>query len=225
MPEDKILILGGTREAAELAAKLVGEGGAHVITSLAGRTREPAPVAGSVRVGGFGGADGLAAYLAENRITRVIDATHPFARTISANAAIACRETGVQLETLARPQWEPEAADSWTRVGSLEQAAAKLPVGARVFLALGKQHLSAFEPLQGRHFIVRMVDAPETPLCFASHTLILGRPAIDPAEEEALFREHRVTHLVCRNSGGSGGHAKIAAARRMGLPVIMIERP
>lgn len=225
MPEDKVLILGGTREAAELAAKLVGEGGAEVITSLAGRTREPAQVAGSVRVGGFGGAHGLAAYLTDNRITRVIDATHPFARTISANAAIACRETGVPLETLARPQWEPEAADNWTRVASLEQAAAKLPVGARIFLALGKQHLSAFEPLQDRHFVIRMVDAPETPLRFASHTLVLGRPASDPAEEEALFREHRITYLVCRNSGGSGGHAKIVAARRMGLPVIMIERP
>lgn len=224
MPAEKILILGGTAEAAELAARLAAEGKAEVTTSLAGRTKEPAPLAGSVRIGGFGGAEGLTRYLAENGITKVIDATHPFARTISTNAIIACRATGVPLETLDRPQWKPEPGDQWTVVVSLEEAAAQLPVGARVFLALGKQYLSAFEHLQVRQFVIRMVDAPETPLNFARHTLVLGKPSADPAEEEALFRRHVITHLVCRNSGGSRGYAKIVAARRMGLPVIMIGR-
>ena len=224
MPVEKILILGGTKEAAELAARLVAEGKTEVITSLAGRTREPAPIAGTVRVGGFGGAEGMAEFIRRNGITRVIDATHPFARTISANAAIACRLVGISLETLDRPQWEPVTGDNWIRVGSLKEATAQLPVGTRVFLALGKQHLSTFVPLRDRHFVIRMVDAPEVPLKFASHSLVLGKPASDPAEEEALFRLHRITHLVCRNSGGSGGYAKIVAARRMGLPVIMLDR-
>lgn len=224
MPTERVLILGGTREAAELAARLVAEGTAEVITSLAGRTRDPAPVDGTVRIGGFGGADGLARYLLDTGITRVIDATHPFARTISANAAIACRNAGVPLETIERQPWRPEAGDSWTMVRSLHEAAALLPPGCRPFLALGRQYLSAFEPRRDCHFVVRMVDPPATPLNFPAFTLVLGKPAGAPSQEEDLFRLHGITHLVCRNSGGAAGYAKIAAARNMGLPVIMIDR-
>ncbi|MDI7863575.1 cobalt-precorrin-6A reductase [Rhizobiaceae bacterium n13] len=224
MPAERILILGGTREAADLAARMVAEGVAEVITSLAGRTREPAPVAGTVRIGGFGGAEGLARYLLDNGITRVIDATHPFAKNISANAVLACRSTGIALETIERPAWKLQPGDNWTRVVSLEQAAALLPPDCRPFLALGRQYLSAFEPRHDCHFVIRMVDPPATRLNFASHTLVLGKPAGAPSEEEDVFRLHDVTHLVCRNSGGAAGYAKIVAARNMGLPVVMIDR-
>jgi Precorrin-6x reductase len=220
---EKILILGGTADARERAARLVARGH-HVITSLAGRTTDPFLPAGEVRIGGFGGPEGLARYLFENGITRVIDATHPFAHRISENARIACAAAGVPLEQLARPAWGRQPDDDWIEVTSLEDAAAALPAEACVFLALGRQYLSAFESRQDCHFVVRMVDPPGVPLGFASFDLILGKPSSDPSEEQALLEAHRITHLVCRNSGGEAGYGKIVAARQLGIPVIMIGR-
>jgi len=220
----KVLILGGTAEASALAERLVAAGEVTVITSLAGRTADPVLPPGAVRIGGFGGAEGLAAYLRENGISRVIDATHPFARRISENAIRATAETGVPLEHLVRPGWQPVLGDRWHDVGSLEEAAAILPAGATVFLALGRQYLDAFAPRLDCRFVIRLVDPPAQALPFADPVVILGKPSADPQQEAALLAAHGITHLVCRNSGGAAGYGKIAAARQLALPVILIGR-
>ena len=227
MPRDvkqKVLILGGTAEATTLAEQLVARGDVAVVTSLAGRTARPVLPPGEVRIGGFGGAAGLATYIRDNGVTRLIDATHPFARRISENAIRAAAETGIVLEHLVRPGWVSQRGDRWQEVSSLEEAARVLPAGATVFLALGRQYLDAFAARSDCRFVIRMVDAPAEPLPFADHVLMLGRPSADPAHEAALFATHGITHLVCRNSGGASGYGKIVAAREMGLPVVMVGR-
>lgn len=218
---EKILILGGTREAAELAVALA-EAGRDVTTSLAGRTKEPAPVAGKVRIGGFGGIEGLAAHLRAERYTKVIDATHPFAKTISANAVAACKQAGVALEVRTRRPWSRQPGDLWIEVADLDAAAAALPAGACVLLALGRQHIGAFLSRTDCHFVIRMVDPPETPLGFVRCTIVTGKPSLRPEDEVELLRKHRITHIVCRNSGGEGAYAKIVAARLLSLPVVMV---
>jgi precorrin-6A/cobalt-precorrin-6A reductase len=224
-PQETILILGGTREAAELARALVTEHPeARIITSLAGRTREPAPLAGEVRTGGFGGIDGLVSYLAENKVTHLIDATHPFARQISANALEAARLTGVPLEIRTRKPWARQPGDIWTEVESLEHARDAIPPGARVLLALGSQHIGLFAARDDVHFVVRMIDPPEAPLDLPDHALVLGRPGDTAAIETMLLIAHSITHIVCRNSGGEAAYAKIEAARELGLPVIIVSQ-
>ena len=223
MRPEKILILGGTREAAALARDLTAQG-LDVTTSLAGRTREPAPVVGKVRIGGFGGPDGLAAYLKEERVTRVIDATHPFAKTISANAVKACEMTGTPLEVKTRAAWTRQPGDNWIEVATLAAAASALPSGARVLLALGRQYIDAFHDRRDCHFVIRMVDPPEQALPFASCEILAAKPSANPDEEAALIRLHGISHIVCRNSGGEGAYAKIVAARMIGMPVIMVGR-
>jgi precorrin-6A/cobalt-precorrin-6A reductase len=219
----KILILGGTREAAELADRLVAEGN-DVMTSLAGRTKEPAPLAGKVRTGGFGGAEGLAAFLKEGGYDLLIDATHPFAERISANARKAAETAGVEMEVWVRSPWVREEGDRWIKVASLEAARDAIPPGARVLLALGSQHIAPFAARSDVHFVVRMVDRPESPLALPDHALVLGKPGTTAEEEAALLTRYAITHLVCRNSGGAGAHAKIVAARNLGLPVIIVSR-
>ena len=219
-----MLILGGTAEAKALAEQLAARGDVTVITSLAGRTAQPMLPPGEVRIGGFGGAAGLTAYIRETGVTRIIDATHPFARRISENAIQAAAETGIALEHLVRPGWVSQRGDRWQDVSSLDEAARALPAGAIVFLALGRQYLDAFAARSDCRFVIRMVDAPAEPLPFADPVLILGKPSVDPAREAELFAAHGITHLVCRNSGGASGYGKIAAAREMGLPVIILGR-
>lgn len=226
---DKILILGGTKEAAQLAARL-GKEGHDVTTSLAGRTREPEPVTGKLRSGGFStpeldGAEGLADYLMRNGFTRLIDATHPFATRISANAKRAAQGTGIRFERHIRPAWERKPGDDWLEVATLEEAVDAIPSGARVLLALGSQHIAPFARRKDVHFLVRMVDAPESGLPLPDHQLVLGKPPLDAASETMLLKTHAITHIVCRNSGGAGAYAKIEAARMLELPVIMIARP
>ncbi|WP_421858364.1 cobalt-precorrin-6A reductase [Oricola sp.] len=222
---ETVLILGGTREAAELAAELARtHPGWRIVTSLAGRTREPRPVAGAVRIGGFGGADGLAGWMRAEGVTRLIDATHPFARNISKNAKAAAAATGIPLEIRSRAPWERQAGDNWIETGSAEEARDAIPPDARVLLALGSQHIDMFATRADVHFIVRMVDPPTTPLPFAHHELVVGRPGSDAANEATMLKQHRVTHIVCRNSGGAGAYAKIEAARALSVPVIMIDR-
>lgn len=222
MPE-RILILGGTREAVALAKKLVDQGH-FVTTSLAGRTKEPLPVAGQTRTGGFGGIGGLADYLTSETITRLVDATHPFAQQISANAVEAAQLAGVPLDIRTRKPWERADGDRWIEVNTLQAAAAAIPTGARVLLALGSQHLSAFHARDDVFFLVRMVDAPPTPLPFADHTVLLGRPKMTADAETKILQDAGITHIVCRNSGGAGAYAKVQAARHLGLPVIMVQR-
>lgn len=219
----KVLILGGTAEARLLAERLVAEGH-DVTTSLAGRTVDPILPAGVVRIGGFGGAEGLADYLKSEGFDRMIDATHPFARRISENAIKAAAISGVPLEQRMRPRWQKQPGDRWRSVSTLQAAAEALPSSATVFLALGRQYLGAFVRREDCRFVIRMVDAPEQPLTFADYALVLGKPASDPEREADLFTAYGVTHLVCRNSGGPAGYAKILAARRLALPVVMLER-
>ncbi len=219
-----ILVLGGTAEAASLAKKLVANRDLRVITSLAGRTQRPAAIEGEVRSGGFGGVDGLCAYLDAEKIDLLIDATHPFAKQISAHARAAAFRTGIRLECVERPPWMPQKGDNWISVAGPDDAALALPSAARAFLALGRQHLEAFYARDDVHFVVRMVDAPPALLPFKNHELILARAGHDKACERALFQSYKISHLVCRNSGGARGSAKLAAARSLGLPVIMIER-
>jgi len=220
-----VLILGGTKEAAALAGQLVE---AHpdwrVITSLAGRTAEPEPVAGETRAGGFGGVAGLADFLRRERVTKLIDLTHPYARHISANAVRAAALAGVPLDVRTRPPWTRQRGDNWREVVSEADAAAALPPGGRAFLALGSQHIAPFAARDDVHFIVRMIDPPASPLPLASHTIVAGKPA-PAAEEERLLRDHAITCIVCRNSGGDGAYGKIEAARTLSIPVIMIGRP
>lgn len=227
--KDKILILGGTQEAAELAGKLVAEGH-DVTTSLAGRTSEPRPVAGKVRIGGFSGngragADGLAAYLVRHGFTRMIDATHPFAAKISANAHQAAQITDIVFENRQRAPWRKRDDETWIKVASLEEAREAIPPNARVLLALGSQHVAVFAARKDVHFVLRMIDKPAEPLPFERYDLVLGRPGDSAAAEIMLLKAHDISHIVSRNSGGRGAYTKIAAARELGLPVIMIDHP
>ncbi len=222
----KILILGGTAEAAGLARALSEVAGVATITSLAGRTRAPAAVPGAVRVGGFGGPEALAEYLRSEKIDLLVDATHPFAARISRNAAQACDRAKVPRLLLARPPWTAQAGDTWISAADTEAAAAALPaLGQRAFLAIGRQELAAFAGLAELWFLVRLVEDPEAPPPLANYHLVLGRGPFAEAQELELLREHRIEVVVSKNSGGAGAAAKIAAARALELPVVMIERP
>lgn len=221
---ERYLILGGTAEAASLAATLAQAGEAEVITSLAGRTASPAPLPGLVRIGGFGGVDGLVDYLRAESITRVYDATHPFARTISANAAAACHQTGIPLHVMTRPVWQQHPDDMWINVDTLEQAVKVLPENARVFLALGRQYIEAFSHRKDCHFALRMVDAPVHDPGFADAHIILGKAQADWTKEKQMLESFNITHVVARNSGGDAGYGKIIAARALRIPIVMIGR-
>jgi len=199
--------------------------GFRVTTSLAGRVARPVLPPGQVRVGGFGGADGLAAWLVEHHVDALIDATHPFAATISRNAALAAVTAHVPLLALRRPSWVPAEGDNWHPVGSLEQAAEVLPgFGERVFLTTGRMGLAAFAGLHERWFLVRSVDAPEPPYPARTHT-VLARGPFTLEGERDLLRRHRIDVLVTKDSGGAATAPKLAAAREAGLPVVIVRRP
>jgi len=223
-----LLILGGTGEAAALAAAAVERFGEalRVTTSLAGRTTRPAQVAGERRVGGFGGADGLAGYIAEHGVDLVIDATHPFAAQISAQAAAACAAAAVPRLVLERAAWVREPGDRWIEVDDLGAAAAALPaLGRRCFLTTGARGLGAFAALGHMHFIVRLVDPPGTKLPLASYEVVLGRGPFGLAAERAMLERYAIDVLVAKASGGGATAAKLLAARELGLPVVMLRRP
>ncbi len=212
-------MLGGTGEARRLAAALGAVPGLRVVSSLAGRVREPVLPPGEVRIGGFGGADGLAAWLRGHGTAAVVDATHPFAARMSAHAATACAAAGVPLLALRRPAGAAEPG--WTLVDSLEQAAARLPdLGERVFLTTGRGGLAAFAA-SDRWFLLRSVDPPEPPSP-ARLEVLLARGPFTVDGERALLREHRVDVLVTKHSGPA---PKLVAARREGVPVVVVRRP
>lgn len=223
MQAEKALILGGTAEAVTLAQDL-HRAGVDVITSLAGRTAQPAPLHGLVRIGGFGGAEGLAQFLVSERISHVYDATHPFATRISANAVLACQQTGISLTVLTRAPWQKQPGDQWLEVETLNEAASLLPEGATVFLALGRQYIDAFATRTDCRFVLRMVDPPQSPLPFEAATIVLGKAQADWEQEKRVLQTHAITHLVARNSGGEASYGKIMAARHLGVTVIMIGR-
>jgi precorrin-6A/cobalt-precorrin-6A reductase len=213
-----ILVLGGTGEARELAAVLTARG-EHVVSSLAGRLADPVLPDGEVRVGGFGGVDGLAAWLAEHRPAAVVDATHPFASGITANAAAACG--GTPLLRLQRPGWTPGPGDDWRWAADLAEAASM--VTGTAFLTTGRQGLAEFAGLPGP-VLVRCVDPPAVPLP-AGATLVLARGPFTVADELALMREHAVDVVVSKDSGGHMTAAKLVAARELGIPVVLVRRP
>ncbi|HEY0935632.1 MAG TPA: cobalt-precorrin-6A reductase [Trebonia sp.] len=219
----RILILGGTGEARQLAAELVAAG-TDVVSSLAGRVRQPRLPEGRVRVGGFGGAAGLAAYLREERITHLIDATHPFAETITANAARAAADAGLPRLVLRRPGWD--ASPSWTVVPDIRAAAAAVGdwPGEAVFLTTGRRDLGVFAADTRHQFLVRAVDPPDGPVP-PRMTLLLGRGPYTVAGESALIAEHRIGLLVTKDSGGPMTAAKLAAAGSLGVPVVVVRRP
>ncbi|RWP85686.1 MAG: cobalt-precorrin-6A reductase [Mesorhizobium sp.] len=220
----RILILGGTTEARQLAGKLAAR--ASVTLSLAGRTESPVAQGVPVRTGGFGGADGLADYLRKEPIDLLIDATHPYAAQISANAAQAARVAGVPILALRRPGWEPVEGDRWTEVITSGDAARALgPAPRRVFLALGRQEVAAFEASPQHHYLVRSVDAIEPKLAVPDASYLLARGPFREAEERALLEKQRIDVVVSKNSGGEATYGKIAAARALGLEVVMIQRP
>jgi precorrin-6A/cobalt-precorrin-6A reductase len=222
----RLLILGGTAEAAALAKQLAADPRLRVITSLAGRTRTPAALQGEVRTGGFGGPDGLAAYLKDQAVGLVVDATHPFAARISDNGEQACRAVGVPRLVLTRPPWRAQPGDRWTEVSDTGAAARVLPkLGRRAFLSVGRQGLVAFAQLRDTWFLVRLIEPPDGPLPLMRHHLVLGRGPFDEAAETALLRHHGIDVVVSKNSGGAATYGKIAAARGLGLPVVMISRP
>jgi precorrin-6A/cobalt-precorrin-6A reductase len=220
----RILILGGTAEAAELAARLAGDERLETVTSLAGLTRMPTASAGRVRRGGFGGPDGLAAFLKDERYDALIDATHPFAARIAAHAAEAAEIAGVARVKLVRPPFERTQADRFVPVPDMEAAAAHLPVGARVFLAAGRREIAAFAARPDLWCLVRMIEPPTYGEKLPPGEVILGRPPSDPDLEEELLTKHRIEWIVSKDSGGRAG-AKILAARRLGIPVVLVERP
>ena len=223
-----ILILGGTADAAKLAEAAVARwgGAARIITSLAGRTQTPTGIAGELRIGGFGGAESMATYLRDAKISAVIDATHPFASQISKNAQVACDSAGVPRLLLVRPPWEAETGDQWHMMSSVEAAAEALPkFGRRAFLTIGRTELVAFSACLDIWFLVRLVGLPQTPLPLATSEVIAARGPFTVADEQDLMIRHEIDVLVCKASGGEMTRAKLEAARNLGCPVLMVARP
>lgn len=220
----RVLVLGGTAEARELAAALDRRGVA-VVSSLAGRVRRPRLPVGDVRLGGFGGAEGLAEWLRGGSVAAVVDATHPFAERISASAAAACPAAGVPLLRLQRPGWRERPGDDWHWVADLDEAAAAVRrLGRRILLTTGRQGLPAFAAVDDAWFLVRCVDPPDPPLP-PHHELLLDRGPYTLAGERALIDSRRIDVVATKDSGGELTRAKLDAARERGLPVVIVRRP
>jgi precorrin-6A/cobalt-precorrin-6A reductase len=213
-------------EARRLAERLAGRADLAVTLSLAGRTANPVAQPVPVRIGGFGGAEGLAAHLAAERIDALIDATHPYAAIIAANAARAALSAGVPLLALRRPPWVAVAGDRWTEVTDASAAVRALgDAPRRVFLALGRNDIAPFVRAPQHHYLVRSVDPVEPPLRVAHASYVVGRGPFTEVEDRALLMAHGIEIVVCKNSGGDATYGKIAAARALGLAVIMLRRP
>jgi precorrin-6A/cobalt-precorrin-6A reductase len=220
----RVLLLAGTTEARQLAT-LLATAGVPTISSLAGRLTEPKLPVAEVRIGGFGGADGLAAWLGAQQIAAVVDATHPFATGIGAAAVQACEQTGLPLLRLERPGWTERPDDRWHWVADLSEAAQVAPkLGRRVLLAIGRQGVEAFSTVDDVWFLIRCIEPPAGDLP-PHHELLLDRGPFTLAGELALIDQHGVEVIVTKDSGGSATDAKLVAARERGLPVIMVRRP
>ncbi|BBZ39998.1 cobalt-precorrin-6A reductase [Mycobacterium conspicuum] len=216
----RVLLLGGTVEGRQLAARLHPH--VDVISSLAGRVPDPALPAGAVRIGGFGGVDGLRRWLQEQRIDAVVDATHPFAATMTAHAARACRELGLPHLVLARPPWDPGGAIVVASdVGAAEAVAEQR--FSRVFLTTGRSGVKAFAGSDA-WFLIRAVTEPDTDLP-RHHQLVLSRGPYHYDDELDLLTRHRIDALVTKNSGGEMTRPKLDAAVALGIPVVMVARP
>lgn len=220
-----ILILAGTAEASALARALARLGAAATL-SFAGRVAQVKPQPVPVRIGGFGGPAGLAAYLRQQGITHLVDATHPFAARVSWNAVEAAQLAGVPLIALARPPWTPGQGDRWIPVPDVAAAAAALDgPPRRIFLAIGRQELAAFAAQPSHFYLLRLVDPPAAPFPFPRCHAVIDRGPFTLEGDLRLLAEHAIDLVVSKNSGGEGARSKLLAARQLGIPVVMIERP
>ena len=221
----RLLLLGGAGETREIAAGLSARN-IDAIVSFEGSARFVGPVALPRRLGGFGGAEGFLRYVEAEKITAVLDVTHPFAESISARTAALCHGRGLPYAQLLRPEWHPEAGDNWVSLASEAEAAAHIPEGSTVFVATGRAGLLGFANLRNCEIIARRIGgAADEAFPFAGGRFL---PAVGPfrvAEEEALLRKLAVDWLVVKNAGGAGARPKLLAARTLGLPVGMIARP
>lgn len=221
--KQKLLILGGTSDSRKIAAAASLLPNLEVISSLAGRTQNPASLPGEIRVGGFGGAAGLAAYIRKEKIDYLIDATHPFATQISMNALTAAKECQIPHLLYQRPPWQREESDIWYEVDSLVEAAELLPsLAKRVFLTIGRQEVKYFENLPDLWFLIRSIEPPK-PINIKGE-IILGRGPFSLPEEFQLLKQYRIDMIVAKNSGGEATYAKIIAARQRKIPIMMVRR-
>jgi precorrin-6A/cobalt-precorrin-6A reductase len=222
----KLLLLGGTSEARALGQELAADSRFDAVLSLAGRTAHPAPQPLPTRSGGFGGAAGLAAYLKTHAIDVLVDATHPFAARISRNAALAAADAGAALLVLRRPPWLTQPGDRWLHVADLPAAAHALgQAPRRVFLTTGRLELAPFAAAPWHHYVLRAIEPPPPDVLPARTDIIIARGPFTVADEQALLRERRIDIVVTKNSGAAATQAKLAAARALRLPVIMVNRP
>ncbi len=221
-----ILILGGTTEARLLGERLALRTDVAVTLSLAGRTLVPRAQAVPTRSGGFGGVAGLVHYLRRHAIAALIDATHPYAATMSAHASSAAVETGVPILALRRPPWSALAGDRWIEVDDMAAAVAALgDAPRRVLLTIGRQEVSQFAAAPRHHYLIRSVDPVEPPLAVPHALYVLERGPFDEESERELLLRHAIEVIVAKNSGGAATYGKIAAARSLGLPIVMLRRP
>ncbi|AXI44812.1 cobalt-precorrin-6A reductase [Sulfitobacter sp. SK012] len=221
----RVLLLGGTTEASQLAERLKAAG-VDTVFSYAGRTKAPILQPLPTRVGGFGGTDGLRDYLRTEGITHVVDATHPFAAQMSMNAHTACQTMSIPLMRLERPAWVRQSGDNWIETDSIEGVLDVLPEQpAHVFLAIGRQHIDIFAAKPQHHYLLRLIDTPDAALPLPHHTVLKARGPFTAKDDTILMQTHHITHAVAKNAGGTATVAKLEAARSLGLPVIMIRRP
>lgn len=220
-----ILLIGGTQEAVQLNTALAKRPDVRLITSLAGRTTSPAALQGEVVTGGFGGADGLSRFLTKQKIDCVIDASHPFAAAITHTAYTVCKDQGIDFRRYQRPAWEPTVEDRWIVAGDMTAAADRLDGFARIFLTVGRQELAAFEHIENRFFLVRSIETGEFAPPHSEVRFIRARGPFTIAREIALLQDWKIDLLIAKNSGGNATYAKIEAARRLNIPVLMIDRP
>lgn len=219
-----LLLLAGTGDAKRIASGL-SEAGVRAIASLAGATRAPDTLAIPTRVGGFGGQAAFEKYLTDNKITGVLDATHPFATKITARTAKVCAARGIPYLYYLRPPWTESDADQWTMIEREEDAAQYIPQGATVFLGTGRQTLARFANLEGRRVICRQIDPPTAPFPFEGGEFLIGRPPFPVAREKELFQALGINWIVVKNAGGAASRTKLTAAAELSIPVLMIKRP
>ncbi|MGV9711324.1 cobalt-precorrin-6A reductase [Gordonia sp. NPDC003424] len=225
MGEPPVLILGGTAEARDLAARL-HDGGPRAISSLAGRVAQPRLPVGEVRIGGFGGVDGLRAWVIEQDVAAIVDATHPFAATITATAATVARDLGIPLLRLARPAWTPGPDDHWITVPDMTSAASAVVAehAGRVFLTTGRQDVGVFAGIDDVWFLIRVVDPPTADLP-RQHRVLRSRGPYGLEDERKIMQDNQIDLLVTKNSGGELTRAKLVVAAELGVGVVMVQRP
>jgi len=222
----RVLILGGSAEASALARSLAGDSRFAPVLSLAGRTKSPRLPPIAHRIGGFGGVEGLAQWLREAGADLLVCATHPFAAQMRRHAAEAARRTGTALLVVERPAWSPVDGDRWIPVADMAAAASALGERPRrVLLTVGQKDLLPFVGAPQHVYVIRSIDPPAPESLPAGAEVISARPPFGEADERRLLETHRIEVVVTKNSGGSDAAAKLAAARALGVPVIMIKRP